>query len=309
MGGFSKLDEKTEAAKPAKAAGKKSETGEVASQALAVLEGAGLPAVAEGGGGALAAMTAKESQLIYPVVQIAGGEAGGAYAPITSISDETAKLLPQGRGTFPAMFIGWRLEVQAWPVGYNQRSEEGNAPSWSCAISQDNADDTDLARRAAEAIQYTKSTDREKFNFEESGAGHICVTFQVLLYATELDDFFVLQTPQNLDAVKESMEFMAKHVDPKTGILAQFPAHVGVDSRPIKYPNGFKNKVHRIQMSKALDSEGEEVLKACKGFFADLKTDEDGVVELQQWLTGADKQISDAERNAMHKAIALNDRE
>jgi hypothetical protein len=253
---------------------------------------AALMAITEGGG---------RGELLFPILQLTGGNGGGAFTPIKSVPQEVADQMPQGKKPIDCVFIGYRTELAAWPVGYNDRGAEGGQPVWSMAVPCNAPDDSRLVRGACSSYQFTPGDNKAGWDHAVSGIGHIRPTMQLLVYLPSVNDLIVVQTPSHFISWQQTMENLKKMVDPKTGLLNQFPCVLRAISEP-KIIKGNNTTQHTIEFTSALNEAGAGWWKQYGGWRQAAKQDQEIVEKVNQWLNALDKPIDDTLRQTLKKA-------
>lgn len=248
---------------------------------------------------------------LFPVVQQSAGNSpsAGGIAPAAFVKDEIGNRLPQGKKPFNAVFIAYRTEVVAWPVGFGDKSGGGEnndkaKPAYGCAIPSTNAKDSELAREACEAYQYTKTGDKGKFDYKESGAGHPRPSCSLLLYSPDIDGLFELRTASHLDSLKRTVNELGKYVDPQSGALGQFPVSIKT-AHEAKTVNGNDIRLHWFNVSQVLNEETKFLWNQFQEWFEKSKDDAAIVNAVRDWIEGRDRPITEKIRTSLQAAANL----
>jgi hypothetical protein len=240
-------------------------------------------AVAKGGGGA---------PQPFPVIQLMGGGTGGAFAIAAFVPAELHASLPQGRVNIPAMYLGSRYELQAWPKGYDDREGEKERPSWTCAIPITDGANVALMTEACKKYNYMKKDDKAKFDFDASGVGHIRPVFQALVFLQQFGGLCIVQAPAHFNSAEQSSESLSAHIDAGTGALNPFPCTI----RPVTTAQSNKAgtqtwKVHHLDFHGEPNPTGAAVVKDFQTWYAEAKLDTELIAAFTEWTTCVDDLI------------------
>jgi hypothetical protein len=268
-------------------------------------------------GSALAAMVAASSEggavSPFPVLTIS---MDGALVPAPFVEQAIADQLPQGKKPFEGVFMGYRLAVSSWAVGYNDAQPVPGAapapagtdqtkPVWSCALAANNQADAVALVRCGRKYQYTPGGDRAKFDHAVSGVGHVRPQVEILVFVPELNDLVVVSTPSNFGAVEATLEGLQRLVDPATGAVGQFPASL----RPMSEDKTSKKsgrswKVHRLDVT-SITNQASPAWAKYQGWLAGASQDPAIVQTVRQWLAAEDRPITDDIRKALTMGASL----
>ena len=239
--------------------------------------------------------------MLFPILQLAGGKSGGTFAPIDAVEQAVADQLPQGKKPIECVFLGYRTELAAWPVGYDDRGEDTGRPAWSCAIPCHNPHIAKLVAEACGNYQFTKRVDKRQWDFATSDIGHLRATLQLLVYLPSVDDVIVIQTPGHYTSWKSSIENLSKQVDPKTKVLGQFPCVIRAKSTP-KNINGFETTEHVLTFDAALTETGAGWYKQMVAWREVVRANPEQKAAIEEWMSGADRPATDAMLARIKKA-------
>lgn len=244
----------------------------------------------------------------FPVLQQAGGNsstAGGLTVP--EFVDEKVRVrLPEGKKPFDCVFLGYRIEVTAWPVGFAAKGGEGDGkskPCWSAAVSPADAINAERVRKACENYQFTKGALKDKFDWDNgSGAGHPRPQIAILAYIADVDDVVEIRTASHWESMQRTVNELKKFVDPQTGVLNPFPATVKMMSEQ-KTINGNDIRWHWFGISQALLN---EQMKALWGRFTDwykrAAEDPEVKAKIKRWMECTDRPVGEREGEALVRA-------
>ncbi len=238
------------------------------------------------------------------MLTISAGNQGGVFVPAPFVEQSIADQLPQGKKPFDAVFIGYRLAVSSWPVGYDSNNTEGK-PVWSCAIAANNQADAVSLVRCARQYQYTSTLNRPKFDHATSGVGHVRPQVEVLAYIPELDGLVVVSTPSNFGSVESTLAGFQNLTDKSTGAIGQFPASF----RPLSEDKSSKKsgqswKVHRLEVTSSTNQTSPAWTKY-EAWRNGAAQDPAVVATVRQWLAADDRPMTDEVRKALALGAAL----
>ena len=256
--------------------------------------------------GALSMANTGTSSLLFPVVKQNGGrDARGAFGPENGVPDDLKDVLPEGTRPFTVIFTGnFRYEYTAWKWPHNGAPEDADpedakSPAYSFALSPNALDDVRRARSAAEAIQFTKTAERSKFNFATAQAGHLTPSLRLLCFSPEAQCLFALSTPNTLDSIDHALAQIRKLMPSGGGAFQPLPVKVRVAQQSKK--NGYEFWAADMEA----DVEGGPALQSYAEFIASAGTDEALVQNYTDWVGAADKPITDVVRGYLDNIAAL----
>lgn len=258
-----------------------------------------------GGGSAAAALLAitempNAAPVVFPVLMVSGGNAGGMFTPAGFVDEAVANQLPQGKKPVDCVFMGYRTELSAWPSGFLDR-KDGDKPVWTLAVSCADAPGAVLVGEAAKSYQFTKGTNKGGWDYAQSGLGHLRPTLQLLVYLPSVDDVIVVQTPAHFTSWKSTMDNLKKLMDPKTNALSQAPVQLRIISTP-KIINGNSVTEHVIDFAVMANDTGKEWYSAYAKYILTAANDAEVREKIENWVNCADRPITDDLRGLLKKA-------
>jgi hypothetical protein len=224
--------------------------------------------------------------LMFPVLQLAGGNSGGSFAPIKAVPEEVANQMPQGKKPFEGFIVAYRSEMVSWPVGFDDK-EDDSRPVWSVAVPSDDAVGADLLRNAGKRYQFTKNVDKSKFDHAQSGVGHARPQLQLLVWLPDVEDLIVVQTPSHFESWRKTAEQLNRNADPKTGEVLKFPALLRPVST-VKNINGFTVTEHAIDITAMLNEAGAALAQKFAAWREKAKLDPELVNKVGEWASCGD---------------------
>ncbi len=253
----------------------------------------------------LAVLTAAEPsyELLFPVLALQGGSSGGSFTPIKAVPEEVANQMPQGKKPFEGYIVGFRSEVVAWLVGFDQK-EDDTKPSWSVVASSEDAATTELLRKACKAYQFTAGANKHKFDMASNDVGHVRPTLQLLVWLPDVEDLIVVQTPSHYISWLKSSEQLARNADPATGQLKPFPALIRPVSTP-KTVNGNSILEHVIDISAMLNDAGGKLHAHFSKWREQAQNDAELVQKVGDWLNGTDAPVDAGIEARLRAAAAM----
>jgi hypothetical protein len=244
----------------------------------------------------------------FPILTTQGGNAGGAFVPLKGMPQEIADLLPQGRKPVEGVFLAYRTELTAWPVGYSDaptaQGDEKSKPVWDVAAPCSDAALTQLVQTACRKYQYTKGADKHIWNFEANGVGHIRPVLQLMIYLPTVDDVIVVQTASHYASWRRSLDNLARNVDPATKQLMQFPCSIrSVSAREQVGPN--EVSIHTFDIQAVMNDSGKKWWEAYAAWRTRLANAPDVVALVKEWMAGSDKPATAQIRERLSKGAAM----
>lgn len=272
---------------------------DTASTAMSLFDGGGM------GKSVLAVITAADGprELAFPILSLQGGNGGGSFSPIKAVPEEVANQMPQGKKPFTAFILGFRTELVAWPVGFEDK-EDDTKPVWSVTATSADARATELIRKACKQYQFTGNKDKAKFDFAQSEVGHIRPVLQLLVWLPDVEDLIVVQTPSHYMSWLKTGEQLNRNADPKTGEVRPFPAQL----RPVstsKTVNGYTITEHVIDITAMLNDAGAQVFAAYSKWRETAKSNPELVERVGKWVQGLDAPMTDEIEKRLRTAASL----
>jgi hypothetical protein len=227
----------------------------------------------------------------FPVVQLIGGGTGGGFAISPFVHAELHASLPQGKVNIPFMYLGGRYELQAWPKGFDDRAGEKERPSWTCAIPITDAAGVAVMTEACKKYNYTKKDQKDRFDFDASGVGHIRPVFQVIGFLQQFGGLVVISAPAHFNSAERSSESLGAHIDP-TGALNPFPCTI----RPVTATETNKAgtqtwKIHHLDFHGEPNPVGASVVKDFQAWYEEAKTDPELIAAFTEWINCLDNPL------------------
>jgi len=243
----------------------------------------------DGGGGAAP----------FPVLTQANGVTGGAFQSVNLKAHANADL-PEGKGSFVAVFLGYRLGVVAWPKPYDDTQKTADKPVFSAAISSLNSRVASLAMMAGRQHQY--STKRDTWAVAAGGPGMISPSIEMLLLNPETKELFVLRSCSQYNAAKDTRDQLLKQATKnKAGVSALTP-FVGMFSPKSEHAVTSKGRkvVHHypvISRIDTIDARGQAAWKV----YAELVAHISPAIQeaVQSWMAGDDLPLTPAAVSAL----------
>lgn len=245
-------------------------------------------------------------KMLFPILQVAGGNsaAAGTYGPIEKTDADLAARMPVGNKgrPFNGVFLGYRTEILAWALGYNdpKPADDDGRPAWSGVLDPRNAEDAKLVLKASEAYHFTKTIEKSpKFN----GVGHPRPSLQILVYVKDVGPI-VVQLPGHHFSWTKTLASLSRHTDPATKALGQFPAVFRVDVED-KTINGNPTKTTSLGIDQFVSDEAKALWTEFQTWRDAVKNDPEKAAEIRGWLTGEDHPITDTVRDKLKACAAL----
>jgi hypothetical protein len=247
----------------------------------------------------------------FPILTVSGGNAGGAFVPLSGTPQEIADMLPQGRKPVEGVFLAYRNEVTAWPISYQERQAQGaqsaegsDKPAWSAVVPCMNGDASRLLAEACQKYQFTKGPNKPLWNMAASGVGHIRPALQALIYLPAVDDVIVVQTVSHYSSWKRSLDNLKRHVDPRTGSLSQFPCSIrSVTNTETIGPN--QVAIHTLDIGAVMNETGKAWWDAYSAWRAKLADSPDVTALLKEWIMGEDRKLTEEILGRLQKAKTI----
>ena len=278
-------------------------------QALSLFDGGGTVTVADALNAALTAGDSNSAASVFPVVTVTAGAQGGQFAPADFLPQELQDILPSGKKPITAVFMGYRLAVSAWAVGYNDAAAAKPAsppkPVYAASVSPNDADGLALAMKAAKNCQFTKSADKGKFDYASSKAGHVKVQVELLAYLPETNGVVILAAPTGYGSTEATLQSLLKLVDPATKGLGQFPGTFRAVSEEKKSKSGFSWTQHSIDVSTAVTTAGQQVFQQYTTWRQAALQDPGLVASVREWLAAQDRRMTADIKAALVAAASL----
>lgn len=249
--------------------------------------------------------------LKFPVVNLTSGNGAGsgAFAPADWVDKEfgagTSNLLPAGKRPLTAVFLGYRIELIAWAVAFDDPSrKKDDRPAWSCAIPANDASTVQLATEASKNYQYIKKADKSRFDFAHSKAGHVRPSVQIMVFVPNVG-IVVLTPPMHYTSCERTLKSLSKQANQQTGALQPFPALIEPKSQEDKTPKQTWLQ-HHLDFGLSVGPEAKEAWDQFNEWrMKVLPTDPDVQKDIREFLNGTDHPVTPEIRQALTVAAAL----
>ncbi len=241
---------------------------------------------------------------LFPRVLLGGKS--GMFEPDQNIPAELKQFAPSGMNPIPCGFLGYRLNIVSWPVGYEDTKED-TKPVWSAALPAD-SNAWDDAIRACRVQQYTAKAGKAKFDFDTSKVGHLAPSLELLVFIAGLG-LAVVTTPGKITSVQSTLETLEPFIPTDdsgnpTGELQSFAATL-TPKTIAKQSATWKWSEHHIVIG-ALPGKHPDVAKLGQAYSQWQATAPENTSELfEKWNTGADAPLTDVAREAIARGVAL----
>lgn len=244
----------------------------------------------------------------YPTLDVSGGDTGGSFVPSGYEPEEVADQMPQGKKPVPVVFLGYRTQAYAWATsgrapGATAAGGKKQPPVWRCAIPGTAAADTALIKQAVENYTFKKKHEKEAFDFEKSGIGHIKVEFQALVFCPEFGALLVLQSVPVFKSWRGTADSVLKLVDPATRRWTSEPVLARIRTTEEKGAEAWK--LHTIMFELMPEAEKAKHRAAVLEFAAAMRDNKEEQQKAHDWLTCAGCEMTDAIREKLKQAAAL----
>lgn len=242
----------------------------------------------------------------FPIVETTSGNTGGQFIGAGFQEANLNDRLPSGKKPVECVFVGYRMAATAWPSGYGERGDDKSKPVWSCALTPNEATlGADLAR-AARNYQFTATGQRDKFSVDKGGPGHIRPQIEVLVYLPDVDSPVVFRSCPGFSPFSKTLKAMSGLVDPSTGTLNQFPAHIRPVSVEESSKSGHTWKVHSLEVQAMTTPDAAKgVWDQYQDWLTRTKADATAMQEVLDWMSASDHAITDSIKADIKKAISL----
>jgi hypothetical protein len=309
---LSQMTKNTKSAAPAPAEAAPVQAAVPDTQALSLLPETQAVTVADALNAALSA--GSDSAIsAFPIITQTTGPQGGQVAPADFLPQEVQDTLPSGKRPINCVYMGYRLSVSAWALGYNDSAAQaasskdaGKAkPVYAASVSPNDTAATALVMKAGRNYQFTKSADKSKFDYATSKAGHVKVQVELMVYLPDINDVVVLSAASGYGNTEATLKSIAKLVDPKTGQLGVFPASVRPLTEDKSSKSGFSWKQHSLDVTTNLTQDGAAALQAFNAWKTVIMSDAGKVQAVRDWLSGSDRRMTSDITAALTAAASL----
>ena len=189
----------------------------------------------------------------FNTVLLVGGQGGGMLSPHQDVPVEAARLLPSGKFPFGAVFLGWRMNVLAFPMSKADADAKGlkAGAMFSGSASCGDAAPVLLIQKACEVYQYTKAGEKAKFD----NLGHVRPSLELLFLSIVNGQpiVYVVITPPNHTAVTETLVNLSKALP--GGKMQAVPMTVTPDTTEV--PGAAKWLCHSLKFALGLPTSPE----------------------------------------------------
>ncbi len=258
--------------------------------------------IADQGGGGIS---------LYPTLNVSGGDQGGLFVAPKWQAEEVNLKLPEGRKPLQMVYLGYRIEVAIWPEAYDQNNPKRAAPINTAIIPCNDTDAIRLMTKATQGYQFTKKELKSKFDAVTddkgniSGSGHPRPSLEIICYAPCIKGLLVVRSAPGFGPVQKSISNLARLVDPVTKTIPMFPGEIRVLTDEEKSKSGQVWKTHYFDFASDLKESGKKLATEFDSFAGSFTTDKGAMETFNEWMTGADKKITDEIRDRLRLATTL----
>ena len=260
---------------------------------------------------ALLAVTETESGLStfrspYPILEVSGGNSGGAFQPRKGTAEDVGDKLPQGRKPIPCIFLGYRTSAFAWPAALNGDDEAAAdkkpRPAWQVNISSADGTNHSLLTKALNNYTFKPKEAKGAFDVATGGPGHLRASFQALVYEPQYDGLIIIAGAPLYKSWTGSCASVKKLLTPQGGfITAPVMATVRTTDEKGKKPW----KLHTLEFSLSVQGDMAAMMAKFKAFVVAMKEDQRSIAEMTDWLACTDNPISDETISSLKGSLAL----
>ncbi len=244
--------------------------------------------------------------LLLPTVKVGGDPA--AFIPAKGNDPKDMDLLPDGGKARAGIYIGKRMGVLSWKVGFDDKAtagEDKGGPAFVALAPDDAIEDVKLIGKATKARQMTAKVSANKiWDFANSQVGHLKPLAEFLVFFPETGFTVITHSPNYHDVV-DAIAGLKNIADKETGEI-NMPV---VMFKPAR--DHHKSKSYEWDASFCSVSLADEKVKAAvqKQFAEYQAIIKDNIVvqeAVKSWLRCADRPMTDEIREALKRGIALN---
>ncbi len=247
----------------------------------------------------------------FPVVNLTSGNGAGAgaFSPADWVDKEfgagTSNLLPAGKRPLTAVFLGYRIELIAWSVAFDDPSrKKDDRPAWSCAVPANDASTIQVATEACKNYQFTKKSDKGAFDYAHSKAGHVRPAVQVLVFVPNVG-IIVLAPPMHYSSVERTLKSLGKQADQQSGSLKPFPALIEPKTQGDKTATQSWLQ-HHLEFSLSVGADAKEAWDQFNEWrLKVLPSDVQVQADIREFLNGTDHPVTPEIRQSLTVAAAL----
>lgn len=240
--------------------------------------------------------------LLLPTVKVTDG---GVFQPAKGNDPADMDKLPDGSKAKPGIFLAKRTGVLSWKVSYDKKGED-EQPAFSVFAPDSAIEDVKLMAKAAKARQFKpKDMDASRFDFANSGVGHIKPLLEFLVWLPDTG-LTVIDVPPNFHDVTDGVAETKNLIDPSTGEISMVPAMFQPEKKHHK-SGSWEWDSHFCGLKPIADEKVKaQLLKAFAEYREITKENLDLKARVDSWLQCTDKPMTDDIRAALVKGIALN---
>jgi hypothetical protein len=233
--------------------------------------------------------------LTLPTFKVVAAGDKSTFTPAPGNDEKDLDLLPDNAKARMAVFITNRIGVLAWATGYDDRGE-GEQPVFCNFAAPGAKEDAELIGSATKQCQMMPRDRKSEYDFEKSKVGHVKPLHEVLLYLEGVG-FTVCSVSPNFYNVVDGVKAIGNLKGP-----------VVVSITPGATPHKTGKNSAFLEMT-VVDPKSDKALALAKSFeeyrvatAEDLQTRN----AVETWLAAGDRPMTDAVREALKGAIALN---
>ncbi len=246
---------------------------------------------------------------LYPVLQVSGGEAGGSWVAPDWQDQELNMKLPQGNRPQSILYLGYRLEVLAWPKT-KAPNDKALPPIYTAVIPCNDVDTINLMTRATKNYQFKKKDQKPLFDVhtDEAGAivgpGHPKPTLEIIGFMPEVG-LVILRGITGFGPMQKSVANLARHVDPAQNQILPFPATVRIVTTNEASQGGSAWPEHSFDFDVDVKDTGKKLAAEFDAWSKTVMDDQEFMAKFNEWMTGGDRKITDEIRERLLLATTI----
>lgn len=225
---------------------------------------------------------------LWPVTEVSKA---GQWQPSKYVGPEMERALPSGLRPFAAAILGYRYEINCFPLDYEQGGK-GQKPAWSVAITSSDGPNLTLAARACKNYQYTKKVDKPSFNIPDGGPGHMKPSVALLAYLPEINGLAILRGRPGYVGSEHTSKGLAAHVTAE-GAWEPCLTEIGIRAHTqMKGIEGKEHDVHEITLSNLTSDRKAKLAEAFQAWMAAAAEDQETISAYNDWLACVDRPVN-----------------
>lgn len=226
---------------------------------------------------------------LWPVTEVSKA---GQWQPSKYVGPEMERALPSGLRPFAAAILGYRYEINVFPLNYEQGGK-GQRPAFSVAIPSNDGPNLTLAARACKNYQYSKREAKLAFDIPSGGPGHMKPAVALLAYLPDINGLAILRGRPGYVGSEYTSKGLAAHVTAE-GAWEPCLTEIGIREHTQMKGTDKEHAVHEITLSNLTSDRKAKLVEGFQAWMTAAQEDQETIAAYNDWLACVDRPINQA---------------